>query len=53
MTLKYTPRLHFRQDNSMRKGHRILSLLAELDEEQTAREAATDTETGSVNEALP
>ncbi len=53
MTLKYTPRLHFRQDDSLLKGHRVLNLLAELDEEQAAREATAGTETDAENEATP
>ncbi len=47
MTLKYTPRLFFEQDASMLKGHRVLSLLAELEDEEKERDPETDPEQAS------
>lgn len=41
MTLKYTPRLRFDLDESVRKGHKVLTLLAELEGEDTSPPSET------------
>jgi len=38
LTLKYTPRLTFELDTSLERGDHVLDLLAEIDEEDAARD---------------
>ena len=46
ITLKYTPRLRFDLDASIEKGHKVLALLKELEDEEGASSAESGEDDG-------